>query len=369
MDLREKIVAATNGTQQDPLLVLENPADVAKVDGRALRLELARVPGVTGVTEMSYVPWEMLGVTAVNPTPDPMSPVRRVIMRNVGLDFFSVFGIDVLAGRAFEAADVITGAPPAADAPKLEPKIVIDRAFAAELGYATPAAAVGNAVYLLPSSGFNVKEPVTWRIVGVVENRSFSFQSFQNATSALYQVNAAPQFAVARISRNDVATALDGIDAMWRRLAPNPAINRRFLDDVFNQVYSSLARTNKLFGLLASMAFAISVAGLFGMATLVTARRRPEIAVRKTLGASTAQLLRLLLASFAKPVVLANVVAWPLGYSGASLYLDQFAKPIPVTPLPFVASLALTVAIAWLAVGSQTWRAARLKPADVLRHE
>jgi putative ABC transport system permease protein len=105
------------------------------------------------------------------------------------------------------------------------------------------------------------------------------------------------------------------------------------------------------------------------MATLVTARRRAEIGVRKTLGASTMQVMLLLLGSFSKPVVLANVVAWPLGLAGARLYLNQFAKPIAVTLLPFALSLALTVAVAWLAVGSQTWRAARLRPVDVLRNE
>jgi putative ABC transport system permease protein len=117
------------------------------------------------------------------------------------------------------------------------------------------------------------------------------------------------------------------------------------------------------------VAFTISVAGLFGMARLVTARRRPEIGVRKTLGASTAQVLRLLLVSFSKPVVVANLLAWPLGFVGARMYLKQFLDPVPITPLPFVGSLIVTVAIAWLAVGSQTWRAARLKPADVMRHE
>jgi putative ABC transport system permease protein len=79
--------------------------------------------------------------------------------------------------------------------------------------------------------------------------------------------------------------------------------------------------------------------------------------------------LWLLLGSFSKPVVVANVAAWPLGLTAAHLYLNQFAKPIPVTFLPFAVSLAVTVAIAWLAVGSQTWRAARLRPADVLRNE
>ena len=78
---------------------------------------------------------------------------------------------------------------------------------------------------------------------------------------------------------------------------------------------------------------------------------------------------RLLLTSFSKPVIVANVLAWPLGLVGARMYLKQFQDPIPITPMPFVASLVVAVGIAWLAVASQTWRAARLKPADVLRHE
>jgi putative ABC transport system permease protein len=80
-------------------------------------------------------------------------------------------------------------------------------------------------------------------------------------------------------------------------------------------------------------------------------------------------MVAMLLASFSKPVVLANLVAWPLGYIAARAYLDTFQAPIPITPLPFVLSLAITLLIAWLAVGSQTLRAARARPAEVLRYE
>jgi putative ABC transport system permease protein len=67
--------------------------------------------------------------------------------------------------------------------------------------------------------------------------------------------------------------------------------------------------------------------------------------------------------------VIANLVVWPFVYFGARAYLRQFFEPIPLTPLPFVAALLITLAIAWLAVGGQTWRAAQRKPAAVLRRE
>jgi putative ABC transport system permease protein len=293
-------------------------------------------------------------------------------MRNVGLDFFDVFAIDLVAGRLFDSVDLPPSGTPAAPTPGSESKIVVDRGFAAELGYATPEAAIGQPVYqFIQAFGAKEppKEPSTWRIIGVVEDRAFSYWGFADARAAVYQLNPKASNTVARISKANVAKALTDIDALWRRLAPNVAFSRRFLDDIFNNAYAQFVRTDRLFGLLALMAFAISVAGLFGMAALVAARRRPEIGVRKTLGASTSQVLRLLLTSFSKPVVVANLLAWPLGFVAARVYLKQFLNPIPITPLPFVASLVVTVAIAWLAVGSQTWRAARLKPADVLRHE
>jgi putative ABC transport system permease protein len=91
--------------------------------------------------------------------------------------------------------------------------------------------------------------------------------------------------------------------------------------------------------------------------------------VRKTLGGSTPQMVRLLLVGFSRPVLIANLVAWPAGYFAARAYLNQFPQSIALTPWPFVLSVAITLAIAWLAVASQTLRAARTTPAEVLRHE
>jgi hypothetical protein len=94
-----------------------------------------------------------------------------------------------------------------------------------------------------------------------------------------------------------------------------------------------------------------------------------EVGVRKAHGASGARMVAMLLASFSKPVLAANVVVWPLAYVAASKYLETFQAPIAVTLLPFMLSLAITLAIAWLAVGAQTFNAARARPADVLRYE
>lgn len=153
------------------------------------------------------------------------------------------------------------------------------------------------------------------------------------------------------------------------RLAPDVAIDREVLDEVFDRSYETFRRGTRVIGALALMAFAIAAAGLFGMASLVARRRRQEVALRKTLGARTRGVAVMMLADFAKPVVLANVIAWPAALFAAGGYLEVFAERVPLTPVPFLASLLVAVTISCIAVAAQTLRAARLRPADTLRHE
>jgi putative ABC transport system permease protein len=306
------------------------------------------------------------------------------MVRQVGFDFFDVFNVPLLAGRVFDrehAEDVpMTGGPlarrdggsPTAGEPPPQ-NIVVDRAFATALGLGTPEEAVDKLVYRpAPTVALAAAPPPQppMRIIGVVEDRAFTFFKTPRETAGtMYTLQADLGVTIARVSAVDLEAGLAGIDAAWKQLAPNVAINRRFLDEIFERAYSSYVRINHLFGTLSVMAFAICVAGLFGMAVFVAGRRRREIGVRKTLGGTTAQMVALLLAGFSRPVLIANVIAWPAGYFAARQYLNQFPQSIAITPWPFIASVAITIAIAWLAVVGQTLRAARTTPAEVLRSE
>ena len=78
----------------------------------------------------------------------------------------------------------------------------------------------------------------------------------------------------------------------------------------------------------------------------------------------------LLLRTFSKPIVIANVAVWPIAYYGARLYTSQFVQSTVGSPFePIALSLVIALAVAWLAVGGQAFRAARAKPAEVLRYE
>jgi putative ABC transport system permease protein len=347
----------------DPLVVIDNTSRTANVDNRTLRSELLRHPAIKSVTEVDGLPWASLSAGVAKEAPGEAAVARTVLTRGVGFDFFTTFGIEPIAGRVFgrEHGDAPSPArgPRADDSP-----IVVDRAFTEAFGFESPQAAVDKVVYF-PSDTADTPA----RIVGVVENRIMVFFDIGELRATVYSLRENLPYEVIRVSKDDVSGGIDRIDSVWKQLAPNAAIERMFLDEVFDRVYETYAQIGGVFSGLAAMAFLISVTGLFGTATLVAGRRTREIGVRKTHGASTGRIAAMLVAHFTKPVVIASVVVWPLAFIAARAYLDTFRDPIHLGPLPFVASLAATCAIAWLAVGLQTLRAARLRPADVLKHE
>ena len=156
---------------------------------------------------------------------------------------------------------------------------------------------------------------------------------------------------------------------MWQRLSPAMPRRHRFLDEIFDETYKNFGRINESFAVLAFMALFISMVGLLGMAVQVANRRAHEVGVRKTLGATTSQIVRMLLTDFSRPVVIANLIAWPIAYVVAQVYLSIFMHRIALTPAPFIGSLVATLLIASVAVGWQAVKTAEIRPAEVLNAE
>ena len=108
---------------------------------------------------------------------------------------------------------------------------------------------------------------------------------------------------------------------------------------------------------------------MLGNATFISNIRSKDVGIRKVMLASSGTLLRTLLLDFAKPVMIANAFAWPLGYVIGNVYTSLFAAQSDLTLLPFLISFFLSVFIAVVAVISQSWKSAHVRPAMVLRYE
>jgi len=239
---------------------------------------------------------------------------------------------------------------------------VLDRTAAERFGWSDPREAVGQMLYGGPDDERGTE------IIGVVESKPLTLVALTDTFGYRLMPEQAGS-AVVAIARVDVPRGLAAIDATWQRLAPHYPLRREFLDAQFEKSYALFANANRVFVGLAALALVIAASGLFGMASFLVARRTREIGVRKIHGASPRQILELLVWSFSKPILIANVVAWPLGYVALRAYLDLFVQRTTLTPWPFVASLAATLAIGWLAIAAHVFTATRVQPADVLRYQ
>jgi putative ABC transport system permease protein len=358
------------GTTRDQHLVIDNFGPVTGVASEVLRAELERLPQVKAVTEMGQTPWsDSVNLNIFARSPEETASTHTAFQNNVGYDFFETLDVPVLAGRVFgrEYNDVPRQSGNTGSEPPQTVNLVIDRILASQLGFGSPSEAVDQTIYF---PGILGERAQPYRIIGIVESRPLFLRGL-GATSNAYQLGASVglQNVIARLAAEDIGGGVAAAEAAWRRLAPQAPFQRRFMDELFNENFEKFARLSQVFVGLAAFAFFISIIGLFGMAVQMAGRRIHEIGVRKSVGARKSQIVWMLLRDFSKPVIIANLVAWPLGYVAAQTYLGVFIQRIALTPLPFLASLAIVVAIAWLAVGSQALRAARANPATVLRFE
>jgi putative ABC transport system permease protein len=108
---------------------------------------------------------------------------------------------------------------------------------------------------------------------------------------------------------------------------------------------------------------------LYGLAAWITERRTKEIGVRKVMGGSVWDILRLLTADFSRLVLVSNLLAWPLAYFVMQRWLQTFAYRIELTPLLFIGSGLIALCIAWVTVGATAAKAASARPVLALRHE
>jgi len=175
--------------------------------------------------------------------------------------------------------------------------------------------------------------------------------------------------ATVRLAGNDITTVMAILEKEWDRYFPYYPFEFEFLDEEFDNLYRSEIQLGKLFGYFGGLAIFIAVLGLFGLATYAAENRQKEICVRKVVGASVLQIILLLSRDFTRWVLIANLIAWPLGYIIMNRWLNSFSFQTDMNPWIFLLTLAITLGLALLTVSYQSAKAAMTNPAAVLKYE
>lgn len=277
----------------------------------------------------------------------------------VDLAVFDLYGLKPVAGR-------VTLDEGGKQYPKDARHYVINESAARALGFRTAQAAVGQRISI-PSvvPGATGGE----EIIGVIPD--FSLGSVEKAIKPMvYFFEPMQQHLVSvKLAAADIPATLVAIDRAWASTGAKAQTSRFFLDERLEQMYLSMLRWAQAFGVFAIITVLLTAFGLFGLAMASVSRRTREIGIRKALGARTADVLRLLLWQFSKPVVWANLIAWPLAAWAMQRWLNGFAyhTDLPLWLFPAAAMVALVIALG--TVTAHALRVARAKPVTALRYE
>ncbi len=209
------------------------------------------------------------------------------------------------------------------------------------------------------------------RVIGVVKD--FNFRSLRRGIEPVVMVMdsslRSAQGVVVKMSSKDIPTTLSYVERTWKQFSPDFPLDYHFVDQSFYQLYRSEERLSGTFLAFSTLAILIACLGLFGLAAYATERRTKEMGIRKALGASVPQVVRLVTGDFIKLVIIANVIAWPLAYYAMERWLQTFAYRIDVGLWSLMLSGGLAVMIAMATVSAQAVKAATANPVESLRYE
>jgi putative ABC transport system permease protein len=169
--------------------------------------------------------------------------------------------------------------------------------------------------------------------------------------------------------RGDPAAVRQGVERVWKGVTRDVPFEARFSEDIIADLYAAEEMRAKIFAAFALLAVVVACLGLFGLAAFSAERRTKEIGVRKVLGARTRDIAGLLAWQFLKPVVVANLIAWPLAWWAMRQWLDGFDSRIVLGPAPFLIAALLALLVALATVAGHSLRAARANPIQTLRYE
>jgi len=365
----KKVAASGDVFAMDQIVVLDRISRPEIRDvSETLRGEFLRIPGVEGVAFSSQVPFEQ-NHSAQDYATQPGDEASKVNLYNIRVDenFLEMYGMQPIAGRGLSldyAADTLTSddenIPTSSSV-----NVVLNELAARKLGYESPGEALGKSFNPIDEgTGF-----LEHRIVGVVPD--INFLGFFNDIKPIIFLMAPQRYRLAslRLSGGAIPAKLEQIDAVWERVVPAYPIQRRFLNEFFDDVFQMFTGINAALAGFAAVALLVALIGLFGLAAFMAEQRTKEVGIRRVMGASVPRIVRLLVWQFSRPVFIAIILASPLGWLAAGAYLDFFAERVGLSPVFFISAGVTALVVAALTVSFHAVRVARANPVFALRYE
>ncbi len=343
------------GYDRDKVFVLHNAWYLDK-QIHTFRNELLNIPGVTNATISGDLPTSLQFDNEGWFRDAVMDPTKAVVLNNFYVDenYIPTLGMQMKEGRNFSK-----------DFPTDSVGVILNEAAVKVLGFKDP---LKEVLYRPNFYDGSIHGAIANHIIGVVKD--FNFSSMHNNVAPLI-INKGENWGdvAVRINSKNIPSVINSIQAKWSSITNGQPFNYTFMDADFNNIYTAEQQTGKLFITFAVFAIFIGCLGLFGLVTYAAEQRIKEIGVRKVLGASVSGIVTMLSKDFAKLVLIASIIAFPVAWWAMHKWLQSFAYRVSISWWIFIVAGIAAIFIALITVSFQAFKAAIANPVKSLRTE
>ncbi|NTE05653.1 FtsX-like permease family protein [Agrobacterium tumefaciens] len=262
-------------------------------------------------------------------------------------NYFKTFGLSLVAGKGVAKSDTLR-------------EIVVNETLLKKLNVVDFNDALGKKITIWGKTG---------TVVGVVKD--FNNLSLHEPISPIIITSIKENYKnlAVKMDSKQILSIMPQIEKIWNDTFPENFYSTSFVDDDISKYYETERVMGVLFKVFAGVIIFISFIGLFGLISFVATQRTKEVAIRKVLGASTIELVKMLNGSFLLMVFIANLVAWPLAYLFVSKWLSTFTYRINLSIWPFIFAMVISMLITLITVSFRSFKAAKANTIDALKYE
>lgn len=262
-------------------------------------------------------------------------------------NYFHTFGLQAIVGRMLSKSDTIK-------------EYVVNQTFLKKLNVRNPQDAIGKKMKIGGREGL---------VVGVVKDFNNHSLREKIAPIAFFTKKSNYHYAAIRFDTENILSTMKSVEQIFNKTFPDDVYSVEFFDEQIRNYYHTEQVMGVLFKIFAGVVIFISFIGLFGLISFVAMQRTKEIAIRKVLGATNVQLIKMLNSSFLWMVLIANLVAWPIAYIFINQWLAGFEYRIELSIWPFIIAMVTSMVITLITVTLRSYAAATANTIDVLKYE
>lgn len=267
-------------------------------------------------------------------------------------DFFPTIGAQIVAGRNFDK-NITT---------ESETSVIINEAAAKKFGW-TENPLAGK------FAAFTPYEPYEMNVIGVVKDFHIGVSYRYVHPTIIFLSHGGETSLYVRLAGDDLQSTLDKMRATWSEHFPAFPFEYSMTDMDLASLYEKDEKFLAITGVFCLMTLTIASLGIIGLISYTTQVKRKDIAIRKVLGSTSANIVAILSRKFVYLLVIASALSIPAGSYISTIWLRNFDYHVEITPWPFVIAVSVCFFFTASSILYHTIYAARTNPANALKYE